>query len=208
MPYTLAQRRWASGISVLSFVIILVKIVLLGVYAPHEVQISVTREVGPKTNPYTHVNTAVVSITFIVFSFVVDICIVIGCLLIVNNSELGRSCTFTYIDPGTTYYGRRDCNCYGWWCYVILAIPVLTTLIVSLDMNVKYFGWLPTTPLQGVVFMYAVIFLGGGALVVSLMLLYGLCRVLGVRPRTCLEVWCPAQNNAPPLVVAGAGLPV
>src|SRR5665647_1263783 len=139
MTYTLAHRRWACIGSIAAFTAFAGTIALLALYAGEEIRISYTYTAGgfdDSGNPKGgQANTATVAIIFLAFTLTVFAYIWICCLVIINvkNARVVFWCGIRERDSGGYYSSDTGDVICG---YVVWAIPILITLIVSFSMNV------------------------------------------------------------------------
>jgi hypothetical protein len=139
MGVTLLQKRLASVGVVLMLVLFTVTLVLLSVYGGHEIQIR--RSPGPNSG----VSSGTVTIGFVTLTLVLYLLSSYWLLRVMDDS------------PFNPFWigNNRDCTSFKKLLFRVYIITTVSFLIDSFTTNIQMFGFLPQTPLQWIVFVYA-----------------------------------------------------
>ena len=180
--YSITHQRWASIVFFLALMMITIKIVLLGLYAGHEITISATQS----DQNGSQVNTATVTILTVLLSLAPEVYLGICCAIILHNPET-TDVFYCGTEDSKYYKDRRNCPLH----HLYWLLPFLITLIIAFILNIKYFGLLPTSPLQGLVFGYALLTFA----LISLMATSTIFYLLWKQIRRCGELWCGTSDQ-------------
>ena len=196
MSYSLSTRRWASLGMLLALGTLATTISLLGIYTPHEMEIGVSFSSTYNGREKTDSNTGVATITFVVFTLVLYLWMAIRCLLVMMDVRVLPPWHCYRYNPEVR---STDMDCCSTFWEHILALGMLIMLCISFALNVTGFGWIPQTPLQGIVLLYMIVF-------VAVPLAIGSTVLLWIMLKAFAKIWC--VNSVIPVEPVVAVVPV